>query len=84
MCCKVAETGGPFFERRGCLAADRTNGALNDIVATYTHFDNVLAAVAFKNATVFAPESTFRTGKNCLTLHRYSFICRFFQQPVHE
>ena len=67
---KVAETGGPFFERRGCLDADRPDGAFNDVVATFAHFDDVLAAIALKNATAFTPESTFCTGKNCLTLHR--------------
>jgi hypothetical protein len=81
---KVAETGGPFFERCGCLDTDRTDGALNDIVATFAHFDYVLAAVALKNATAFAPESTFRTWKNCLTLHRVLLFCNVFWFPKED
>lgn len=67
--CKVAETAGPFLDRGRGLQADRTDSAFCDMIATYAHFNHVLTAATFAYATVFTPERTFCTGKNCLTLH---------------
>jgi len=66
---EVTEAGRPFFDRRGSLDADRADGAFDDVIATFAHFDNGLAAATFTNTTGFTPEGTFCTGKNCLTLH---------------
>jgi hypothetical protein len=66
---EVAEPGGPFLDWGRGLQADRTDSAFCDMIATFAHFNHVLAAAAFAYATVFTPESTFCTGKNCLTLH---------------
>lgn len=66
---EVAEAAGPLLDRGGGLQADRTDGAFCDMIATFAHFNHVLAAATFAYATIFTPESTFCTGKNCLTLH---------------
>jgi len=65
----VAETGRPFLKWGRGLGTNRADGALYDVIATFTHFDNVLAAAAFSNTAFFAPENTLCIRKNCLTLH---------------
>jgi len=69
VCREVAEAGRPFFDRGGRLHANRTDGAVYNMIATFTHFDNVLAAAAFSDATFFAPEHALCIWENCLTLH---------------
>ena len=66
---KVAEASGPLFNWCRCFGANRADATFYDVITTFTHFDNVLTAAAFGDATFFTPESTFCTGKNCLTLH---------------
>ena len=53
---KVAETAGPFFGWEGGFEADRTDRAVSDVVATFTHFDHVLTAAALANTAIFTPE----------------------------
>jgi hypothetical protein len=67
---EVAETSRPFLDGGRRFNANRTDGAVYNVVATFTHFDNVLAAAAFSDATFFAPENTLCTCENCLTLHK--------------
>ena len=66
---EVAETARPFLCRGRGRETDRTDGAFGDMITTLAHFDHVLAAAAFTYATVLTQESTFNTGKNCMTLH---------------
>jgi hypothetical protein len=67
---EVAETSRPFLDGGRRFNANRTDGAVYNEVATFTHFDNVLATAAFSDATFFAPENTLCTCEKYLTLHK--------------
>jgi hypothetical protein len=67
--CEVANAGGPFLRRSRVCVADFADGAIDNPLATFAVFHDLLARTLGKDATLFTSKSTLGTRKNGLTLH---------------